>query len=306
MLERLKSALRYPTWAPECPELSQLGDDGERYHLVLPAFFRTLEGLVAAGRSFSVVLRTMGTDAPRVQAALEAYATGKHPIFAKPTFAVDLRLSDWSSWRGRYTESGRFEMRLRADSVETVLDESRAVHELHSGRSCISAVQDDYEWWRSHGCAPGSGKPLWLTLSDHGFPLFFDDNIHNDGANSIVSCRVRAKNDAPFVTVPGDMVRRLHGSCLRKVPTWMPALDDAWFLDEIARCERSFHELRAGSLWRELGELVGDRAGAGGGAAEAAAAPTSSTPHSVAVLSVTAERVTNTEGELKADSTGPS
>ena len=46
----------------------------------MPAFFQTLASLHAKGQPFSVVLRTFGTDLPRVQAAINAFAEGSHPL----------------------------------------------------------------------------------------------------------------------------------------------------------------------------------------------------------------------------------
>jgi len=32
--------------------------------------------------------------------------------------------------------------------------------------AAISGVRDDYDYWKSAGYLPASGKPLWLTLED--------------------------------------------------------------------------------------------------------------------------------------------
>ena len=52
----------------------------EGYYTCIPAFFHTLLALRQSGRPFSIVLRTFGTDLPRVQAAINAFAEGKHPL----------------------------------------------------------------------------------------------------------------------------------------------------------------------------------------------------------------------------------
>ena len=110
----------------------------------------------------------------------------------------------------------------------------------------VSAVQDDYEWWRSHGYAPSSGKPLWLTL--RGDPcgwrhIFFDDNIHAKPHDSIVAVRMRRESHGPFAALSGEATMELHGSVLRKVPTAHAVCDIDWFVREIEACERSLGEM---------------------------------------------------------------
>lgn len=58
------------------------GEDGRRYHWVLPSFFRLLQDLVAQEAHFSVVFRTFGTDLPRMMSAMSSALTqGNHPLF---------------------------------------------------------------------------------------------------------------------------------------------------------------------------------------------------------------------------------
>ena len=77
-------------------------------------------------------------------------------------------------------------------------------------------------------CAnPACGKPLWLTLGDPStYQLFFDDNIHNDVKDSIVS--VRARRDAAaaggFAPLTGAQICALHGAVRRRA---LPACQSA-------------------------------------------------------------------------------
>ena len=50
-------------------------------HFLLPAFFTTLVELVKRGRDVRVVVRTFGTDLPKVYAALRAFGRGAHPDY---------------------------------------------------------------------------------------------------------------------------------------------------------------------------------------------------------------------------------
>ena len=87
----------------------------------------------------------------------------------------------------------------------------------------MNAAQDDYQWWRSHGYTPASGKPLHLTISDDTtHPIFFDDNIHRMADDSIVAVRARQSPSEQFAALSGeihDIIQRpaelwRHGSCL--------------------------------------------------------------------------------------------
>jgi len=118
------------------------------------------------------------------------------------------------------------------------------VQELQGDSSALcrlSAVQDDYEWWKARKYLPSAGKPLWLTLEKGSEDsaggewrhLFFDDNIHSDANDSIVAVRARLRAPDAFTAVSGEATVKLHGSVLKKVPTVRPILDHGWFLEQI-------------------------------------------------------------------------
>jgi hypothetical protein len=70
----------------------------------------------------------------------------------------------------------------------------------------MNAAQDDYQWWRSHGYTPASGKPLHLTISDDTtHPIFFDDNIHRMADDSIVAVRARQSPSEQFAALSGEI-----------------------------------------------------------------------------------------------------
>ena len=248
---RCRAALGWPH-APH-PALS-MEEDGGAVGVLLPAFYQTLDGLRRSGRRFSIVLRTFGTDLPRVAAAINAYAAGEHPDY--PEGAPDLALPPQRMWKGRYDEgSGRFALSPHdeGNGAPSITDEREAVAAL--SEHGVSGVMDDYKYWASHDNDPACGKPLWLTLGDAStYQLFFDDNIHNDVKDSIVS--VRARRDAAaaggFAPLTGAQICALHGAVLRRVPTILPVLDPGWFLAEVERCEARLAELRGSPLWAEL------------------------------------------------------
>eukprot|EP00929_Paragymnodinium_shiwhaense_P034911 TRINITY_DN18949_c0_g1_i1.p1 TRINITY_DN18949_c0_g1~~TRINITY_DN18949_c0_g1_i1.p1 ORF type:complete len:412 (+),score=89.43 TRINITY_DN18949_c0_g1_i1:74-1309(+) len=255
--EKLREALRWPSDGPEDPRLIQKEGE-EKFYTILPAFFVTLVELSEREEMVSVVLRTFGEDLPRVADAINAFAEGKHPLFreAKPEW----KLNADNLWKGKYRKDGCFELSQLSGGSPKTYGEDKAVAMLQS--ASISGVVDDYDWWNSHGKAPESGKPLWLTLDESPSrvrPIFFDDNIKNLQRDSIVAVRVRESTAKQFVPVTGELTCQLHGAVMRKVPTWGPILRHRWFLEEIQKCRDRSVALRqenGSGLWAELRTLA--------------------------------------------------
>lgn len=257
-MERLRAALRWPAGAPRDARLCS--DDG--FYTFLPSFFHALLSLRQSGRRFSVVLRTFGSDLPRVVAALDAFSSGKHPLYPG---LVDpaLRIPPQQMWAGRYTEQGDFALlqdpggRLGASKRESiaenhdgvVLAEAAALQELQgrgggAAAPRMSAVQDDYAWWSAHRCSPSAGKPLWLSGASEWIHLFFDDNIFKSARRSIVAVRARTAEGCAFRGLSGAATVKLQGSVLRKVTTRSAVLDIDYFVRRIGECEERVKELR--------------------------------------------------------------
>lgn len=117
------------------------------------------------------------------------------------------------------------------------------------GRSVVG-VQDDYQFWSANGCDPSAGKPVWVvdgvSEDDDGqtksqpprHHILFNDNIHNDPTDSIVSVR-RSKGglSGTFRTLTGAEIVELQGCHLFRVPTIEPIMDELWFLRQIVSAE---------------------------------------------------------------------
>jgi hypothetical protein len=235
---------------------SRLCHDGS-HHLLVPAFFHTLTALRDAGRRFSLVVRTFGTDSMQVIAAIKAFSEGAHPSYAAmPELADSLR--DSPMWKGVYRtgEGGRVDFVLQGDGGEFVCDETSVERALVKPHCPISAAccQDDYEHWSSRGCNPAGGKPVWVTAEDSTeHPIFFDDNIHNSTEDSIVAVRVRPDTSTPhYAALSGQDTLALHGLILVRTPSFAPILDPSWFLRKIEACEQAMLKARtaaAGGGW---------------------------------------------------------
>lgn len=93
---------------------------------------------------------------------------------------------------------------------------------------------------------PSAGKPMWLTEEDldNHHHIFFDDNIHNLEADSIVAIRSRETKSDAFAPLNGKETLDLHGVHLVRVPTHAPILNTSWFLEEIDKCEAALARRR--------------------------------------------------------------
>jgi hypothetical protein len=133
-------------------------------------------------------------------------------------------------------------------------------------------ISDDYAHWSAHGCAPWAGKPLWLVPADaRVLPLFMDDNLKSDYADSIVAVRVKRCGAAGswdgerrcggredeasgggwmarwlarprfaggrYQALSGEETCALRGYCLVPFPTLHAVLDREWLIRQIDQCE---------------------------------------------------------------------
>jgi len=243
------------------------GADGREYphalYHMLPAFFHTLHELKRGGRSFSLVLRTFGSDLPDIAKALNVFARGDHPLY--PDFRDDrLVLTPEQMFRGRW----RGEKGGGDDQIEYQLlkwsegdDESSYCDDdivaagdaelLNIIEHCsVAGIQDHYSFWDKNNNAPWSGKPVWThrTSACEGSSrnchhVFFDDNIHNDATDSIAAVRVESEGvKGTYKSLSGEDILEMQGLHLIKVSTVAPVLDQDWFLHRIREAEERLHQ----------------------------------------------------------------
>ena len=239
------------------------GADGHVYphalHHMLPAFFHTLHELKRGGRSFSLILRTFGSDLPDIAEALNVFARGEHPLY--PDFRDErLVLIPEQMFRGRWRKkkkdggSDQIEYQLlkwSEDDDETSFCGDDVVASgdaelLNIIENCsIAGIQDHYSFWDNNSNAPWSGKPVWThrTSASEGSPrnchhVFFDDNIHNDATDSIAAVRVENEgHKGTYKSLSGEDILEMHGVHLIKVSTVAPIVDQDWFLHRIREAE---------------------------------------------------------------------
>lgn len=199
--------------APELGEPFAFEENGKRYHYILPAFWRLLSWLHEDGREFSVVLRTFGSDGPRIAQTIKAFAAGRHPEYPHGCPRSDLadvpplRLSRWEE--GIRLDWASTPEAAAAEGVEHVAADECGVFEFLNDIRGTLVVQDDYKYWSRHGYVASAGKPLWVPFvpaeqgSNQPQHILFDDNVRTEEYdNSIADVRKLVPWMQPQQTVP--------------------------------------------------------------------------------------------------------
>ena len=200
----------------------------------------------------TLVLRTFGTDLPRVAAAISEFAKGNHPDY--PNYRnEDLVLEDGDLYRSNWS------YRKSSNDVKDELvyslhraNDQESVTPIHSGdedilnflqTKSIVGIQDNYPFWRDNNYAPWSGKPVWINTTVSGrkhHHVLLDDNIHNDPLDGAGGIRAVMNDEGDssskvccYESLPGGKALELHGRHLIRVPTIRPTLEDDWFIKQI-------------------------------------------------------------------------
>jgi hypothetical protein len=226
---------------------------------MLPAFFHTLYQL--QNQTYTLVLRTFGTDLQTVALALRQFAQGRHPLY--PDYQnPNLMLDTNGLFRGRWTVTSPHNKNIADDDIQLMqhaqyqlfaYDDVHMKTPLASGdqqvrsfienRHCLG-IQDDYDFWNRHHKRPWAGKPIWVRKQPytecHHLPIhiFFDDNIHNSSLESIVAIRCETVQDT-FISLDGDDILQHQSTTTFRVPTVQAILNTHWFLDQIYSISKS-------------------------------------------------------------------
>jgi hypothetical protein len=286
-----------PLYNKLCMKIGLLDEEAEMgvFQNFLPAFWKTLmhyfpsskvvDESTSASASLSteskrrippppkvtLVLRTFGTDLPRVAKAISQFAIGNHPEY--PNYHnEDLILEEddlfCSGWNYITTNDGSSD----TDKKELVYSLYRGTRanddsDVNKGRQPaysgdddiinflqskhIVGIQDNYPFWRDNNHAPFAGKPVWTNTKVHGHDhhhVLLDDNIHNDPTDGAGGIRVpivadnRGGSESStnsnscynrYESLHGEQALALHGRNLIRVPTIRPSLEDDWFIEQI-------------------------------------------------------------------------
>ena len=266
--------------------LSDDNDDDEHeeednvFQNFVPSFFHTLQhyfpsttavessnNRLQSPSKVTLVLRTFGTDLPRVAKCISEFAQGNHPSYPD-YYNADLILDEsnlfCSKWTYCNAEEG--EERELIYELHSMIQDSSA--SIHSGddevldyllSKSIVGIQDNYLFWRDNNHQPWSGKPVWARTngSSNNHPhnhhhILLDDNIHNDpndGAGGIripVSGSDMDKSMSSYESLHGNEALEMHGKHLIRVPTIRPLLEDDWFIQQIENARLRVAQEEAG------------------------------------------------------------
>jgi hypothetical protein len=165
----------------------------------------------------TLVLRTFGTDLPRVIRAISEFAKGNHPHFPyysnqHLSFEDDddlLFCGGWKKNRSNDEKDGDKTVELVYELQPMMTSSScPRQHVCYSGddeilnylqSKSIVGIQDNYPFWDENDCAPWAGKPVWARTSGNQYDrrqqykhhhILLDDNIHNDPNDGAGAVRI--------------------------------------------------------------------------------------------------------------------
>ncbi|KAJ7317140.1 hypothetical protein JRQ81_003302 [Phrynocephalus forsythii] len=222
------------------PSLSVQGEQAKRYHLVLPSFFRLLEWLHQEGRQFAIILRTFGTDLPRVLQAVGCALEGQHPHFpalAHISLSVDPHPGTIRCSKRKVV------LTYRKEKISTE-DGGRKMYAYFSSREGICGFQDHFDWWARNQFSIRGGKPLWIDPHDASVHhICIDDNIRLNDSDTIVQPQVFSGQASCSVRMPPTS--ELYGTCLVQTDLLGAIADVNYFCRCIKQCEENYESYLA-------------------------------------------------------------
>ncbi|XP_030063188.1 uncharacterized protein LOC115472860 isoform X2 [Microcaecilia unicolor] len=235
--------LRLLEWSGEADEVfSTTGEDGKRYHWILPSFFHLLESLHLEGRHFTVVLRTFGTDLPRVLHSIRCALEGQHPHFPHLRL-VSLPVDQIP---GRIRCNKREVILSRGCEQVSTKPDARNIYSYFSSLEGIGGFQDHFDWWARNRFTSKGGKPFWIDPDDISVQhIFIDDNIRADGDYNIVFPQVFLKRADGHIRTA--LASELYNICLVQTNLLRAIAEKNYFLECVKDCEEKYDRYIASS-----------------------------------------------------------
>jgi len=242
---------KYPNLDEETTRVFTLPvvDDKRRMSLFVPSFLSLIRYLaIDQERDFVLVIRTFGSDIPRIVPAFNLIAEGKHPLLPHPDCILP------PSWVGSLSRRGRYNHRLVVhppqDSSTTSIIEGNAeilsFFDSLPSRSVVM-INDDYEDWKSHNWNPVFGKPMLIDLDSECMHFLFDDNVNMNPFDSIAAVWLKDEYNAQkFVPLPLNTTAGLAtiGTVLLQANLFKSITDENAFIDELQRAELRYKTLK--------------------------------------------------------------
>jgi hypothetical protein len=230
-----------------------LTDGNKRMNLFVPSFLELIRHLNEEDRAFVFVIRTFGSDIPRIIPALNMIAEGVHP---------GLRLKgciNRPTWQGKLTRnqsSGRHHQldihAIESSSTNQIITGGDLILKFLNSQPSKSVImiQDDYKDWKLNGKNPIYGKPVFLDFLTTTRHVLFDDNINMHPKDSIACVWIptssashkdcREYEPIPLSTSCGIAT---IGTILLQANLYKSIRQEYFFVDELRKAEKRFTSL---------------------------------------------------------------
>ena len=227
---------------PEIVDMLTLSlSNSRRMNLFVPAFIQLIEYLNTTGQDFVFVIRTFGSDIPRMFSALSLIAKGLHPgipipgCISEPSACGELR---------RCGDSFNLEF---GDPERIISGIPKILEYIESLPSkSVILINDDYDTWKRHGYRPEFGKPVFFNPAriDSIRHFLFDDNINMD-PNDSIACVWLPDSDSSFKAYPhSDQIGlTMIGTVLLQVSLYNSILDNKAFVSELTNANKRYNTL---------------------------------------------------------------
>lgn len=222
----------------------------QRMSLFVPAFVHLLQYLYEQKdeKDYVLVIRTFGSDIPRLIPAFNLIAQGKHPDVPLEGCIKEPHAFGYLS-RGT---GGEFALDFHnsLEKQETIHSSEKIMEYFESLDSgSVVMVCDDYECWRANNFDPVFGKPVFLDLSrksSHIRHFLFDDNVNMNPKDSIAAVWLRQQVNSAFepLTLSSDRGKAMIGTVLLQANLYLSILDREAFVKELLRANHRYNSLR--------------------------------------------------------------
>lgn len=245
-------------------------DNDRKMNIFVPSFLSLVEWLHKKEqlddlderkffKGFVIVIRTFGSDIPRLIPAFKLIARGQHP-----DLPIQGCLKE-PSWYGTLAEYRTKEktQHIREHVMELIECEGEkenrkiAVHGSlnimeffeHLPSRSVVMVNDDYELWKRHSFSPIYGKPIFVDLDRIHLVRHFllDDNVNLDPNDSIAAVWLRDEDDNHFKPIPHTPPHHglaMIGTVLLQANLYKSIINKSAFIDELKKAFNRYTTLR--------------------------------------------------------------
>lgn len=218
------------------------GTREDRYHFILPAFYRLLTELTENGRDFSVILRSYGSDCDSVINSIKSSIKNGMP-YCQKLHGLQDKVHDTVYKITRESDKTFALAPCQGENFHDILcctDEE--MYDKLSKYQGIVAVKDDMKIWYLNNFDPDKGKPIWIDETDPDtHHIFFDDNIRPGHEDSIVNIRLKTSEHG-FENVQRSEEVTLVNRNIVPVIFSDAILNEDYFVNKVGECETNYEK----------------------------------------------------------------